>query len=241
MVAAIDDARAELAERERAGSLSGRAVPIDIVTFERADTAADNGEGASGDDALVGPYREASPQVPLGQEMHEVSSGVMAELVEQVVAVEGPIHVDEVVVRLRTAWGLQRAGGRIQAAVDRGADIGAQRGRLVREGDFLSIPDQLVLVRDRSGVLSGSLRRLEALPPKELEAAVLQVARTGLGATPDEVVAAAPRLLGFKSVGAQLRQAVAAAIARLEETGVLGREAGLLVVTGGSTENPGKT
>ncbi len=146
------------------------------------------------------------------------------------VAVEGPIHVDEVVA-LRTAWGLRRAGGRIQAAIERRAKIGTQRGRLVREGDFLSIPDQLVLVRDRSGVLSGSLRKLEALPPKELEAAVMQVVRTGLGATSNEVVAAAPRLLGFKSVGAPLRQAVAAAIARLEEGGVLGREAGLLIVT----------
>ena len=134
-------------------------------------------------------------------------------------------------MRLRTAWGVQRAGGRIQAAVERGADIGVLRGRLTRDGDFLSVPDQLVLVRDRSGVVSGSLRKLETLPPKELEAAIMRVARAGLGATPDEVAAAAPRLLGFKSVGAPLRQAVEAAIARLEEGGVLGREAGLLVVT----------
>ena len=47
----------------------------------------------------------------------------MAELVEQVVLVEGPIHLDEVIVRLRGAWGLQRAGGRIQAAVERGLAI----------------------------------------------------------------------------------------------------------------------
>ncbi len=235
MVSAINDARAELAEREKAGNLSGRAVPIDIVTFERTDTAADDEDRTGADDARVSPYREATPQVPLGQEMHEVSSGVMAELVEQVVAVEGPIHVDEVVVRLRTAWGLQRAGGRIQAAVERGADIGVQRGRLVRKGEFLSIPDQLVLVRDRSDVLSGSLRKLEALPPEELEAAVVHVARTGLGATPDEVAAAAPRLLGFKSVSGQLRQAVVAAIARLEESGALGREAGLLIIKDAGT------
>jgi hypothetical protein len=100
----------------------------------------------------------------------------------------------------------------------------------VREGEFVSVPNQLVIVRDRSCVLSGTLRRLEALPPKELEAAVLRVARTGLGATPDEVAAAAPRLLGFKSVSGQLRQTVSTAIARLEEIGELGREAGLLVV-----------
>ncbi|MDO9713659.1 DUF3320 domain-containing protein [Paracraurococcus lichenis] len=230
MVGAINDARAELVEREKVGHLAGRAVPIDIVTLERADTSEDDAEGLEGDGAQVSMYQEATPQVPLGQAMHEVSSGVMAELVEQVVAVEGPIHVDEIVVRLRTAWGLQRAGGRIQAAVERGTDIGVQRGRLVREGAFVSVPNQLVIVRDRSSVLSGTLRKLEALPPKELEAAVLRVARTGLGATPDEVATAAPRLLGFKSVSGQLRQAVSTTIARLEEIGELGREAGLLVV-----------
>jgi hypothetical protein len=90
--------------------------------------------------------------------MHEVTSGRMAELVEQVVALGGPVHLDEVVVRLRTAWGLQRAGGRIQAAVERGASIGVQRRKLFRDGEFLSVPGQLVSVRGRSGVMSSSLR-----------------------------------------------------------------------------------
>ena len=232
---AIDAARAELAEREKAGNLGGRAVPINIVTFERTDVVEGDAEGTEGSGPQVSLYREALPQVPLGQEMHEVSSGLMADLVEQVVAVEGPVHIDEVVVRLRTAWGLQRAGGRIQAAVERGADIGMQRGRLAREGEFLSIPDRFVVVRDRSGVVSSSLRKLETLPPKELNAAVLHVARSGLGATPEEVTAAAPRLLGFRSVSAQLRQSVSDAIARLEEAGVLTREAGLLVAVDASS------
>jgi very-short-patch-repair endonuclease len=226
---AIDAARAELAEREKAGHLGGRAVPLDVVTFERTEGADANGDGSEAGVSGALPYREAAPQVPLVQEMHEVTSGRMAELVEQVVAVEGPVHLDEVVVRLRTAWGLQRAGGRIQAAVERGADVGVQRGKLVRDGEFLMIPGHLVAVRDRSGVMSATLRKLEALPPKELEAAVLQVARTGLGASPNEIAVAAPRLLGFKSVSAQLRQLVLAAVTRLEGIGMLAREAGLLV------------
>lgn len=229
IAAAIDAARATLAERETTGHQGGRAVPLDVVTFERSD----NTEVGGGDDDASGggavPYREAVPQVPLGQEMHEVASGRMAELVEQVVVVEGPVHLDEVVVRLRTAWGLMRAGGRIQAAVERGADIGVQRGKLIRDGEFLSIPGQEVAVRDRSGVASASIRKVEALPPKELESAVLEVTRRGLGASAEEVVAAVPRLLGFKSASFQLRQVVSAAVNRLENNGLLAREAGLLV------------
>jgi len=86
-----------------------------------------------------------------------------------------------------------------------------------------------VTIRDRSGVASSTLRKLEVLPPMELDAAVLHVAQTGLGASPEEVAAAAPRLLGFKSVSSQLRQLVLEAIARLEGHGLLVRETGLLM------------
>ncbi len=227
VVAAIDAARAEFAERERTGQLSGRAVPVEVVTVERADVTevglADVGVAATS-------YREATPQVPIGQEMHEVPSGRMAELVEQVVAVEGPVHVDEVVVRLRSAWGLQRAGGRIQGAVERACDIGVQRGRLLREGAFLSIPDGVVAVRDRGSAVSTTLRRPDMLPPPEVEAAVLQVVRTGLGASADEIGAAVPRLLGFKAVSAQTRQVVRVATDHLEAAGGIVREGGLFIV-----------
>ncbi|TIU41211.1 MAG: DUF3320 domain-containing protein [Mesorhizobium sp.] len=58
-------------------------------------------------------YAEARVQRPAGQfELHETPTGLLAGLVEQVVAAETPIHLDEVVSRIRDAWGLQRAGGR---------------------------------------------------------------------------------------------------------------------------------
>ena len=161
IVAAIDAARVESAERARTGQLSGRAVQVEVVTVERAEIAE---AGLVDVDAGAAPYREATPQVPLGQEMHEVPSGRMAELVEQVVAVEGPVHVDEVVGRLRAAWGLQRAGGRIQGAVERACDTGVQRGRLARDGAFLSLPGQIVTVRNRGSVISATLRRPDMLP-----------------------------------------------------------------------------
>ncbi len=78
-------------------------------------------------------YIEAKPVVPMSYEMHEAPSAQMADLVEQVVLTEGPVHLDEVIARLRGAWGLQRAGGRIQASVERGLAVAVQRGRVVQE------------------------------------------------------------------------------------------------------------
>ena len=38
-------------------------------------------------------------------------------MIAEIVDVEGPIHQDEVVVRVRSVWGLQRTGTRIQEHV----------------------------------------------------------------------------------------------------------------------------
>ena len=208
IVAAVEAARTELGKREQTGRLTGRAVFIEVVTVDRADTREVGLQGTPESCAVGTPYREATSTIPVGVEMHDVSASRIAELVEQVVAVKGPTHVDEVVVRLRTAWGLQHAGVRIQAAVERACAVCEQRGRLVRDGGFLSVPGQAVVVHYRGAAASASLRRLEMLPSAETEAAILKVLVTGLGASSDEIAVAAPRLFGFKAVSAQLRQLV---------------------------------
>ncbi|WP_410204818.1 DUF3320 domain-containing protein [Acinetobacter baumannii] len=86
-------------------------------------------------------------------------------LIEQVIAVEGPVHVSEVTARLRDAWGLKRAGARIQEAVDAAIGASVGEGRVVRTEDFLSVPNRVPKVRDRSAARSPSLRRPENLTP----------------------------------------------------------------------------
>lgn len=227
VIAAIEAAKVQLDERLEGQQQARRAVPIEVVTVERADVTeiglaevVENRQRA---------YEEASPQVPLEREMHEVPSGLMAGFIEQVVAVEGPIHVDEVVVRLRSAWGLQRAGGRIQAAVERGVEVAVQRFRILRDGAFLSLPGQEARVRDRSGVSSSSLRKPEMLPPAETEATVLQVVTTSLGASVEEVVLSGSRLLGFKATSALLRQLIQHSVDALLAKGTLTIQGKLLV------------
>ena len=229
VAAAIDAARVELAERQHAGQAAVRAIPLEVVTVERADTTMTGLSNVGEWQLTPVAYEEASPQVPLEQEMHEVPSGRMAELVELVVSVEGPVHVDEVVVRLRAAWGLQRAGARIQGAIERACAVAVQRGRLARNGSFLSLPGKNVVARDRGSVMSTTLRRPDMLPEVELEAAVLQVVRTGLGASSNEIALAAPRLLGFRAVSAQIRELVRLSTERLEAAGMISVEGGLFV------------
>ncbi len=232
-VAAIDAAKAALDTRLSDGYRPGRAAKVEVVTIERGATTEMCLEPSEDVVGSSRAYTEASPSAARHYELHETPSGILAELVERVVAVEGSVHLDEVVARLRTAWGLQRAGARIQSAVANAVSVAVHRGRLIREGDFLSTPGQAVVVRDRSAVASSTLRRPEMLPPREIEAAILQVVKESLGAGTDEIVTAVSRLFGFKATSAQLRCLIQERVGQLRASGALDAHGGVLVVCNG--------
>ena len=214
----------------RAADAVARKVAVEIVTVER-EGFTEVGLAAPGEPtgAL---YQEALLEKPrhLFCELHDAPRGVLCMLLEQAVAAEGPVHVSEVTARLRDAWGLKRAGARIQDAVDAAIGASVGEGRVSRDGDFLSLPNHVPQVRDRSAARSPSLRRPENLPPAELEIAVLGVVRENYGAGEDQVIQAASRAVGFKATSGQLRSVVASVVSSLVERERLERRNGMLVI-----------
>lgn len=209
LITAIVAARAELTARGEKVAAAGRAVPVDVVSIERDEVTEIGFSHVLEHGLLASVYAEAKVTPPGdGHDLHETPMGVLVDLVETVVKTEGPVHVDEVVARLRTAWGLQRSGARIQSCIERAISQAVHTQRISVSGRFLSIPGLTVTVRDRSRVASASLRKVDMLPPMEIKAAILQIVRPSLGATPEEIVHAVARLLGFKSTSAQLRDLI---------------------------------
>ena len=220
-VAAIEAAKGEL-EAGGAGQaeLPSRAVPIEIVTVDRGDAAEISLERSV--PRLSVPYQEAAFGVPSSTlQIHEAPVDTMAEIVRQIVSVEGPVHADEIVARVRSLWGLQRAGNRIQTAVARAMAAAVQGGSVIKDGNCYSLPGGIVQVRDRSTTTSPSLRRPEVLPPAELRIAALSIVHQNYGAGSEEVVTIVSRLLGFKATSAQLRATIEQAIDDLLESGAL--------------------
>ncbi|MEO6387940.1 MAG: DUF3320 domain-containing protein, partial [Croceibacterium sp.] len=212
------------------GSKSLSAAPFEIVAVDREDVT-EIGFVPSGETAPSVMYSEAILTRPghLACELHETPRGALSNLAEAVVEVEGPVHVDEVVNRMRDAWGLKRAGGRIQDSVELAIDVSVHTGRLAREGDFLSIAGRAPIVRDRSQVTSQTLRRCDALPPAEIELAVLYVVRANYGATDEQVCTAVSRALGFKSTSGQLRDLIAEVVGSTIRKQWIERRNGMLV------------
>ena len=129
---------------------------IDVLVAEAVDEKPD-----------VPHYEEAKFSVNRQREPHETALPEMMKRVVRVVSIEGPVHESEIVVRIRSLWGLARAGNRIRDAVVAAVRAAKRKGDIVG-GPFYSLPGQQVLVRDRSAIDSNTLRKPEYLPPEEL-------------------------------------------------------------------------
>jgi very-short-patch-repair endonuclease len=135
-------------------------------------------------------------RIPTGEELHLVPPEWLAAAVEDVVRVEGPVHFDEVVRRIRTIWGLQRAGNRIREAIDRGAQIAVRKQAVTREGEFLHLPQAPVSVRRRNG---DPPARMELISDAELAEAVQLVLRSEFATPREELIDAAARRVGIQA------------------------------------------
>ncbi|WP_031214184.1 DUF3320 domain-containing protein [Mesorhizobium sp. LSJC255A00] len=235
-ILAIEAARKELDERAELGVQRNRAVAVQVVTVDRGNVTEIGLESTKGSEIPNRAYEEAELNRPGSFELHETPSGIMAGLVEQVVGIETPIHVDEIVSRIRGAWGLQRAGGRIQDAIERGVGLAQRGGAVARRGSFCFKPGAPVRLRDRSGVVSAGLRKPEMIAQDEVAQGAMEVVKSNLGATEEEIAITVARMLGFKATSAQLRQLISAGVADLITKGLLRPQDGLLVAGESASE-----
>ena len=223
---AIEAAKADLTARDDASAT--RAVPVEIVTVERGDIVEVSLATADNSPARTPAYVEAQIVVPRQQEVHEVASGVMVDIVRQIVEIEGPIHLSEIITRVRMQWGLKKAGSRIQDVVERALQAARQTGKVSEKRNFYRVSSTIPQLRNRENVVSPSLKKPEYLPPEELTAGAVAFVKLNLGATVDELVQGLSRQLGFRATSSQLRQILENAIGEALVGGLLHREGDLL-------------
>ena len=231
VVAAIEAAKIEIGARQERSRQAPR-MSLEIVTVDRGHvTEIGIGTTSAAPETSV-PYVEAEPKRPghIFCELHETPTGLLTAMAEEVVGVEGPVHIDEIINRIRDAWGLKRAGGRIQDAVERAVKVAVRQKRLVEEDDFYWRPGSEPVVRDRSCAKSPSLRKPEMLPPTEIRMALVDLVSQNFGATEEQAVVAASRAFGFKSTSGQLREIILDELKAALAAGVLARQDSLISI-----------
>jgi len=160
------------------------------------------------------PYKRAVFRVNSSCEPHEAPASVLVELVQNVVSIEGPIHVEEVARRIAACFGREKAGSRILAAT-RAALTHARSGNsdLLTDGAFWYTRKQADAppVRDRS-VEAGATIKADSISLLEIKAAFKIARDDNAGGDDADLIRAVARLMGFRRVGPDLQARIAAGL-----------------------------
>lgn len=230
VISAVENAKSELKHRSEILVGNSRAVPIEIVTVDREDVTEVGLDRSTPSNVQSLSYEEAQLENNFSYALHETPMGILADMIENIVLVESPIHLSEVITRLRTAWGLQRAGARIESTVSQAAAFACRKGKIYEEKGFLLHREATLKLRNRENVSSPGLRKPEMIAPQEIASGTIGIVKNNLGATHDEIVTAISRMLGFKSTSSVLKRTISEVIELQIQEGLLKMSDDLIVV-----------
>ncbi|HVT04157.1 MAG TPA: DUF3320 domain-containing protein, partial [Thermoanaerobaculia bacterium] len=138
-------------------------------------------------------------------ELHEYPTSDLARAVSEIVDVEGPVHMDEVIRRIRTFCAVGRAGSRIRSAIARAARLAEKQKFVQLRGDFLWKPGQDVKVRRRS---VDPPPKIELISDEEIASAILLVLKTQYSLPSEELILQTSRALGIKSTSGETAEKI---------------------------------
>ena len=146
----------------------------------------------------------------------------LEERIIKVVQVEGPVHREVVLNRLRECYYPDRFTRRVKHGIAVLIDEEVQSGTIQESGDFLWVnPDQLAQVPRTLGD-----RTVEQIPPTELSQVVIDAANALFGSPRSELAKEVARKYGFARTGTTIASAIDASVQQLLDSGQLVEEFG---------------
>ncbi len=197
-----------------------KAAPPAAPVESRAKPEIERVEGDRPSEPAVQPYEVARPSVDIRQfELHEVPWYLLRPSIDEIVRVEGPVHVSEARRRIADAVGVTKIGRRIEENLDHAILYAERQGTVVVKGGFLWSTDVSVpSVRDRTD-LPG--KNIEMVAPEEVAEAVKMVVERSYGIDRADAATQTGRLLGFKRVSDSVIDVIDPVIEQLIEAGGL--------------------
>ncbi|MCL5958756.1 MAG: DUF3320 domain-containing protein [Chloroflexi bacterium] len=199
---ALDQATRKVRESRPASANSDLQGPKPSLGFENATDIVDIRNFIKPDESLdskIPPYVICS-KLPIrirGDILGE-SIGHLAKAVAHVVNVEGPVHKDEVIKRIRSLWGLKRTGSRIYEELSNAIQFADRNGHIRKRGDFLwPVSMKKAPVRRRC---SEAPARVELICKEEIAEATRLVLGHQFATPPNDLAVRTARLLGIQAV-----------------------------------------
>ena len=167
--------------------------------------------------AEVQSYVLAKPVVQThGRELHELRERELSEVIQQVVEVESPVHVDVVARRIVEAVGVKRVGNRIKTSLDQAITLALGTKMMKRRGDFLwkKGMEQAAVVRSHASVANFS-RSIDQIAPEEITLAIEIVVAKAFGMQRESIPSAVSTLFGFGRTSEDMAKHIEKIMARM--------------------------
>lgn len=196
-------------------------------TYQDQAEPDETGEG----NALFDAYREADlTTFRVGQELRLESISRLRELITEVVRVEGPVHRDILLERVRRRFRASRMRGatrqRFLNEIRRAAHVNLmwlpeERAGAAAQHLFLMDPAGADSISPRAPTSDDTRRRVEHISLAELKAGVLVCAEMLFGAGRDDLIAETARQFGYRRTGTDIARRIGKAVDRLVHAGKL--------------------
>ena len=162
------------------------------------------------------PYRTAMVSVTLSYELHTVEARpALRKALAQIIEAEGPVHEDVLVQRAREAWGLGRAGNRIRDNVREVAQALVRSGLVACEGSFFDVAERAEGLKARRPEDGEVPRKVTYIAPAERHLALCELAVECPGMSEEELIKQACDFFGWRRMGKDIRDCLAADIGEL--------------------------
>lgn len=157
------------------------------------------------------------------------SQSALCDIILRVVRREGPVTESRILERAKAAFGVARAGSRIQEAFNSAlASVKRREGALEHRGGVLWMQGAGVAVRIPDPDEPLTKRGIEDVPKQELELALLNTVMDALQISEAELTVVVARLFGWERTGPQIGSKLASVLNALVKRGRLLRSEGRL-------------
>ena len=179
---------------------------------------------------LFDEYRPFEGRARIG-DLLNVPLSELAALVQGVISVEQPVHIDTIIDRVRAAYGAPRAGKRIRERVEQAIERILNRPR-DRTMQFLAHTKNASQIRPRRD----AERPIDRVAPSEIDGGLIVVAKASFGMEQVDLIRETARQFGWRRTGQHIDRSLSEGIVRLLKAGRLSLRANMLVISDNGQE-----
>ena len=167
------------------------------------------------------PYKQAQIRLNIrGFQLADIPYYSLRETIMDIVRVEGPVHVDEIIRRIVDAVE-SKATRRVKENITHAINYAGKNQSIVKTGKFLWLAGTKhpIPIRNRSAIPKSM--KINLISPEEIAEAIRLVVKHSYGIDMESAAKEAASLLGFKRVTRETRSNIDSVIEKLVSNGIL--------------------